>query len=204
MSQYKKHAIEEFKYAGWLKDGVYKDDMQKLMCTQVLELLDKFAEHGHSGTSAPYALNLFKKLAEFKPITTLTFQDSEWGESYSNGDGNNYQNKRNSSIFKHGKEGKPYFIYAHVQKDQNGNCWNGSIETSKGHIKKCYIKDPTNMPTIYLNIYDWEVNKDNEDIKEAGSGWWVSKLKDETQLDELEKYYDVEYIKEGKKWSDLF
>jgi len=38
------------------------------------------------------------------------------------------------------------------------------------------------------------VNKYDESIKEPGSGWWLSKLKDETQLDELEKYYDVEYL----------
>ena len=192
---YKEHAIKEFEYAGWLKDGKYNDNMQELMCTQVLELLDKFAEHGHSGSSAPYALNLFNKLAKFKPITNLTFQNSEWGESYSNGDNTeHYQNKRNSSVFKDGEDGKPYFIDAHIQKNQTVICWSGSIETSKGYIKKCYIKDSANMPIIYLDIYDWEVNKEDESIKEPGSGWWLSKLKDETQLEELEKYYDVEYI----------
>ncbi len=193
---YKEHAIKEFEYAGWLKDGKYNDAMQELMCIQILELLDVFSTHGHSGSSAPYALNLFNKLSKFKTITDLTFEDSEWGESYSNGSNiEHYQNKRNSSVFKQGKDGKPYYGNAHIQKDQKGSCWSGSTETSKGRIGKCYIQDPASMPTIYLDTYDWEVNKDDESIKEVGSGWWLSKLKDETQLDELEKYYTVEYIK---------
>jgi len=61
-----------------------------------LKLLDVFSDEGHSGSSAPYAVQLFEKLAMFKPIVPLTGEDWEWHEA-SEGV---FQNKRCSRVFK--------------------------------------------------------------------------------------------------------
>jgi len=73
MSNLHKHAMMEFKAAGWLNDdGEYLDEMQEAICRHVLALLDVFDDEGHSGSSAPYAINLFKTLAMFEPVAPLT------------------------------------------------------------------------------------------------------------------------------------
>ena len=96
MSNLVKHAMGEYNAAGWTnEDGTFKDEMQELMCDQVLDLLKLFSEHGHSGSSAPYAIDLFCKLAKFEPIVPLTGDDCEWAEV-----DEGLQNKRCSSVFK--------------------------------------------------------------------------------------------------------
>jgi hypothetical protein len=119
MSNYKFHAINEFKACGWTEDGVtFKDEMQGAICAHVLDLLDTFASEGHSGSSAPYAINLFKKLAMFEPLAPLTGEDWEWNEIAD--DRTNgvtvYQNNRLSSVFKQSDrfDGKPYWLDAKV------------------------------------------------------------------------------------------
>jgi hypothetical protein len=103
MSNLHKHALMEFKAAKWLDDnGEYCDDMQEAICTHVLKLLDVFADGGHSGSSAPYAINMFSRLAKFEPIAPLTGEDWEWHDT-----GHCYQNKRASHVF----------------KDYNGECY---------------------------------------------------------------------------------
>ena len=103
------HAKTEFRAAGWTDDnGKFKDDMQELLCTQVLELLEKFSEHEHSGSSAPYAIEVFTKLAKFEPLVPLSGEDNEWGE-LNYGDEIKYQNKRCSSVFK-GSDNRAYDI----------------------------------------------------------------------------------------------
>lgn len=95
MSNLIKHAREEFRAAGWTdENGVYKDEMQEAICTHVLKLLEVFSDEGHSGSTAPYALNMFTTLANFKPVAPLTGEDWEWVDH-----GHTKQNKRCSSVF---------------------------------------------------------------------------------------------------------
>ena len=97
------HAREEFRAAGWTDDrGEFKDEMQEMICNHVLKLLEVFSDEGHSGSSAPYAINLFSRLAKFEPIAPLTGEDWEWNDT-----GHGYQNKRASHVF----------------KDYDGNCY---------------------------------------------------------------------------------
>lgn len=97
MNSYEKHAELEFRAAGWLNDdGTFKDGMQKMICEHVMRLLDVFDGEGHSGSSAPYAINMFKQLASFEPIVPLTGEDWEWVEV---SDGL-FQNKRCGHVFK--------------------------------------------------------------------------------------------------------
>ena len=115
MSNYKFHAMNEFRAAGWLDDnGKYCDEMQEAICNHVLALLDVFSDEGHSGSSAPYTIGVFSKLAKFEPIAPLTGEDWEWNE-ISDGRTNGvtvYQNKRMGSVFKQSDRfnGKAYWL----------------------------------------------------------------------------------------------
>ena len=69
MNNYQKHAMKEFRAAGWINENdQYMDEMQEAICGNVLRLLDVFDGEGHSGSTAPYTINLFSKLASFEPI----------------------------------------------------------------------------------------------------------------------------------------
>ena len=106
MNNYERHARDEFRAAGWTdKNGKFIDGMQELICNHVIELLKIFDGEGHSGSSAPYTISLFKKLASFEPIAPLTGEDWEWVHVYDNADGPVFQNKRFSAVFKHGETG---------------------------------------------------------------------------------------------------
>lgn len=112
---YKTHALNEFRAAGWVDEsGKFKDDMQEAICKHVMKLLDVFDEGGHSGSSAPYAIDLFKTLASFEPVVPLTGEDWEWNEICDDRtDGVSvYQNKRCSHVFKQADRfnGQPYDI----------------------------------------------------------------------------------------------
>jgi len=73
-----------------------EDGPNKWLAEGTLELLKVFSEQGHSGSSAPYAIALFERLAKWKPIAPLTGADDEWNEV-----GNGvYQNRRDSAVFK--------------------------------------------------------------------------------------------------------
>jgi hypothetical protein len=96
----------------------------------VLDLIKKFAEYGHSGTSAPYFIHVFSRLASFKPIAPLTGEDSEWidvtdqmerGMSV-------YQNKRCPIIFKEGESA--YNIEGKVFHDSSGYWTNRDSKVS--------------------------------------------------------------------------
>ena len=113
MSNYKFHAMNEFRAAGWLDENdEYKDEMQEMICNHVLALLDVFGDEGHSGTTAPYTIDLFSKLANFDPIVPLTGEDWEWNEVSDGDKGKMYQNKRCSAVFKDANryDGQPYYI----------------------------------------------------------------------------------------------
>ena len=104
MNNYEKHAWIEFRAAGWIdENNKFNDEMQELICKHVLKLLEVFDEEGHSGSSAPYAINLFEKLAKFEPVAPLTGEDWEWTNVSEYGGRNNgilYQNKRCGHVFK--------------------------------------------------------------------------------------------------------
>ena len=121
---YTNHAKEEFYYAGWTdENGNFDDEMQELMCTQVLALLEMFSSHGHSGSSAPYAINLFKRLAMFDSVSPLSGEEKEWAEPYDE-DGNR-QNKRQGDVFMD-SDGSAYWSSGRVFCDENGSCFTSS------------------------------------------------------------------------------
>ena len=98
------HMKEESIMTDWAKRELdlagYGEDQEEGPNTwlreNVLELLEVFSGQGHSGSSAPFAIELFYNLARWKPLTPLTGEDDEWIEV---GDGV-FQNRRASSVFK--------------------------------------------------------------------------------------------------------
>ena len=92
------------------------DDMQDMVKANVLELLEVFSNQGHSGSSAPYVLGLFRALAMQEPSEPLTGEDDEWMEVFPN----TYQNIRYSSVFKKGKDGQAYWLDGNIFRAQNG------------------------------------------------------------------------------------
>ena len=98
---YKDHAMVEFRAAGWVdENGKFDDEMQEIICEHVMKLLEVFSNEGHSGTTAPYTIDMFSKLAMYKPIVPLTGEDWEWTDVSSFGGGMRYQNKRCGRVFK--------------------------------------------------------------------------------------------------------
>ena len=172
------HAKRELELAGFFdKDADYNG----MIGEAVLELIKVFSDQGHSGCSAGLVSSLFEKLSKYKTITPLTFKDDEWNEV-----GNGvYQNNRNPCVFKESPDGRPYHLDAYVKKTPNGHCWSGRLSLKDGRkISRCYIKDPSNMPTITIDVLEKEVSKDD----------WLMWVEDEAQLDELAKYYDFDLV----------
>ena len=93
-----------------------KEEMQDMVKANVLELLEVFSNQGHSGSSAPYVLWVFSKLANFEPLTPLTGDESEWMEV---GD-NTFQNVRCGEVFKTGKDGEACWINGKVFREPDG------------------------------------------------------------------------------------
>ena len=104
MSNYESHAWREFRAAGWVdENNNFDDEWQEAICKNVLKMLEIFADEGHSGSSAPYAINLFEKIALFKPLSPLTGEDWEWSDVSEYGGRDNgplFQNKRCGHVFK--------------------------------------------------------------------------------------------------------
>lgn len=108
MSNMLKWAEEELRYAGYDVNDP-EDGPNRWLAEGTLELLKVFTEQGHSGSSAPYAVALFEKLAMWKPITPITGADDEWMEVGTNV----WQNRRNSAVFKK-EDGHAYWMDGRV------------------------------------------------------------------------------------------
>lgn len=141
MSNLVDYAKEELKRIGMIDSGEpYNDAISE----EIIALIELFASQGHTGFTAPYVINVFKRLAMFKPLTPLTGEDSEWNET---GTGV-YQNKRYSAVFK-GKDGKAYNIEGKIFTDDNGETWYTN-KNSRIDITFPYIV-PERPEEVYLN-----------------------------------------------------
>ena len=97
MSNLLSHAMDELDRIGMTEDS--PDEMNRMMRKHILHMMQEFANEGHSGFSAHYAINILTKLMDFKPLSPLTGEDSEWVK-HDYGVEPSYQNKRRSSVFK--------------------------------------------------------------------------------------------------------
>lgn len=124
MSSLVEHAKREFLALGYKPIDEEEDGPNKWIQENVLELLRVFSEQGHSGSSAPYCVGMFKKLAMYEPLGPLTGEDNEWHEV---GDGV-FQNTRCSHVFKQADrfDGQAYDINGRIFREPNGACYTSS------------------------------------------------------------------------------
>lgn len=140
MSNLVDYAKEELERIGMIDSGhPYNDEVAKA----ILDLIELFASQGHTGFTAPYTINAFKRLAMFKPLSPLTGKDSEWNEI----EPGLYQNKRYSAVFKE-KDGRVYNIDGKIFTD-DGEVWYSSKD-SRIEITFPYIV-PDAPEEVYLN-----------------------------------------------------
>lgn len=99
------HATYELQRAGLFNED---SDYGGMVGKAVLDLCKMFADQGHSGFSAQYVLDLFSRLAQFKTLTPITSDPTEWTDVSDCSCQPMWQNKRDPSYFsKDG--GKTYY-----------------------------------------------------------------------------------------------
>ena len=194
-----KHAIKELELAGYKKN---EDSPNGWMYNQVLEALAVFSSHDNSGFSAPFEINLVKKLSSFDILSPLKFDDTEWKECYDDV----YQNTRKSSIFKHDDKindinafvKTPIKQYSYNTKEWrkiHPISWHGGLFEHKDgvltgrYFDRCYIKyDITKgyIPKETINIPCLEVEFAKDD--------WITVVDaDDKDLAKLNEEYNIEW-----------
>lgn len=66
------HAKQELEISG------AGDDYDGMIGGAVMELIETFADQGHSGYSASVVVSIFNELAQYKPLGPLTTNPDEW------------------------------------------------------------------------------------------------------------------------------
>lgn len=162
MSNLNKHAWLEFKAAGWLDENdKFKDDMQEAICNHILALLKVFADEGHSGTTAPYTVDLFKKLAMYEPIVPLTGEDWEWQDVSDRSGGYTwYQNKRCSHVFKdkdgaYDIDGRVFWEWSERPLHEDEEGYPGMSEPYKSYYTGRDSRTPVTFPYTPSTVYVW-------------------------------------------------
>lgn len=119
-----------------------EDEYNGMMRKHLLHMVGEFANEGHSGFSASYALQCLRKLLNFKPLSPLTGADDEWHDVAEISGVPHYQNKRCSSVFKDGKDGEAY--------DIDGKVFWEWIRTEDGReIKSYYTGRESRVPVTF-------------------------------------------------------
>ena len=92
-------AEKELDMIGMTADG---EEMNVAMRKHILHMIQEFADEGHSGFSANYAIGCLTKLLKFEPLSPLTGEDDEWTEIAEDQaiGGKLWQNKRCGRVFK--------------------------------------------------------------------------------------------------------
>ena len=176
MSNLVEHAKREFLKLGYKPINECEDDPDKWIQENVLELLEVFSKQGHSGSSAPFAVSYFTKLASFLPIAPITCEEDEWVDVGNLGDDDTFQNNRCSAVFKNGKDGKPYYLDAIVWRYPDGSAFTGTVE---GIGSRQFIKLPFIPKTFYVDVTDGNGEENSE-----------NKIIDRKQLDAPFEYYN--------------
>lgn len=116
MSNYIDHANRELKSIGY-KLGDTEEGPNKWIVENIHQLLNVFAEQGHSGSSAPHVVKLFAKIALFEPVGPLRGTDDEWMEVGPD----LFQNVRCGHVFK--DKGRVYDSEGKVFREPSGACY---------------------------------------------------------------------------------
>lgn len=93
------------------------DEYGSMVMKAALELVEVFSKQGHSGFSAGITTSTFDSLADFRPLTPLTGEESEWGTEVDKN-----QNNRYGSVFRR-EDGTAFNGHAKVFSDDGGKSW---------------------------------------------------------------------------------
>jgi len=166
---------------------------------EILALCEAVGKSGQSGGSILFTVSAIsqavKKLMLFETLTPLTGEDEEWSDITAINDGEPmFQNNRDSRVFKHGKDGKAYFIEAIVFDGDIGGRFtgNGSVTLKGENIGSAhYIKSfPFKPKTFYVDVIDHRWKDKEEKISDINGDWWTHSIKDEKQLQKVFETYD--------------
>lgn len=197
------HAKAELKRAGYGKGEGGPNDW---MYEQVMEAVAVFAIHGNSGTSAPYEINLVKRLCDWDIISPLKFTDDEWCQISKDG---TCQNIRKTDVFKesdgtiHYNEAfakRPTDRYSYATKEWSKNkrpvCWSGGLFEHKDKVltgryfNKCLIWSTD----IYHGWMPKErIDIDCVEVEIAPDGWLMAVDKNSTDLLFLSVNYNIKW-----------
>lgn len=183
-----RHAMRELKLAGYNKEDKGPNGW---MYQQVMDAVALFSSHGNSGFSAPWEINLVKKLCSFDVISPLNLKDDkEWNFIYcKDGHIKVYQNNRLSHFFKevdgdnikiHNNEAFSKKIVKvkrfganDYEENKNPTYWSGGFWVIKDgkctgkYVRNAYLyyyeidKPYTPKETIKLDTIDVEVSLNN-------------------------------------------
>ena len=117
---------------------VGRGSFDRLIARQLMEMVCLFSTHGHSGSSAAYAIATLERLLRFLPLGPLTGEEDEWNEV---GTGT-FQNKRCSHVFKD-QDREAYDSQFYVFFDE-GDSGGYTSKDSRRRITFPYI--PANKP----------------------------------------------------------
>jgi len=153
------HARREFEIAGWFDDVEDDFDINRMMAEDIMELLEVFANQGHSGFSGSYAVSLFKRLGSYDIISPLTGEPDEWND-ISDHYGRTekvYQNRRKSTVFK--DENGSYDIEGRIFVEPNGGAYTSGdsrIPVEFPYVpKRTYVYvDENGVPTGEEKVVD--------------------------------------------------
>jgi len=130
------HAKRELELAGLHEPD---SDYGGMLYKAVLELIEVFSRQGHSGASASITIELFKRLASYKPLTPLEDKPEDWIEVAEG----LYQHRRCSEIFK--QDGEAYWAQGRIFKDSDG----GLYVTEKSSVPIAFpftMREPEIVP----------------------------------------------------------
>lgn len=145
-------------FMDWVKeqlDDLNEDDdpMQSMMNRHLLRMCYIFAEEGHSGFSASYAINALYRLLNWKPLRALTEDDSEWVDIDDSGE--TQQNKYCSSCFRDRQEDGSWKYKdndKYVFTEDDGENWFGTNPLRYGLSKEIEIPyyPPIKPSKVYI------------------------------------------------------
>lgn len=115
-----------------MKEG--NDEYGDAMRKDILDIVQVFADQGHSGFSANWVCNALEKLLRYEPLAPLTGEDDEWTDISQYSVGKIFQNKRCSHVFKE-EDGHAYDINGIV-------FWEWVTDTETGEKFKSYYTGP--------------------------------------------------------------
>lgn len=164
-------------------------DYDGMIGKSVQELLDVFSKQGHSGFSAQYVANIFRRLVSSETLTPLTGEDNEWVDVTEEMGKKIFQNNRCSAVFKE-EDGKAYYLNAIVWQGEDSNdTFTGAIDDIRS---RQYFDFPFVQKTFYVDVMklDYDKSGDKDYFTDKDGRKYVYTIKDRKQLDEVFEYYN--------------